>query len=142
MYIIAACVILFVITLNAIIGTIQYSKAEKSINGLKKLTKSSQKVIRENTELIIDEKDIVVGDIVIFNSGDIITCDTRLIEVNDFEVDESSLTGESEGIYKISDVLDGDLSIHERKNIAHKGSRVINGKAKGICIKVNIWNIN
>ena len=132
------CVILFVITLNAVIGTIQYSKAEKSINGLKKLTKSSQKVIRENSELIIDEKDIVVGDIVIFNAGDIITCDTRLIEVNDFEVDESSLTGESEGIYKTSDDLNGDLSIHERKNIAYKGSRVINGKAKGICIKVGM----
>ena len=136
--IINTCVILIVITLNAIIGTIQYSKAEKSINSLKKMTTSSQAVIRNGKYVVLKEEEIVVGDILVIKSGDIITADARIIECDDLEVDESCLTGESISVYKNADVLSGDNDILSKKNIVHRGSKVISGKAKAICFAVGM----
>ena len=132
------CVILFVITLNAVIGTIQYNKAEKSLDSLRKLSKGYQRVIRDGIEIKIPENEVVVGDILLFNSGDIVTADCRIVRSNSLEVDESSLTGESIAVLKDDEVIEGECLLAEQKNIVFKGSKIVNGKALGICYAVGM----
>ena len=132
------CVILAVITLNALIGTYQYSKTQKSLDSLKNLTKEYQKVIRNGTEQIINVSDIVVGDILLFSSGDIISADCRLISVNDFEVDESSLTGEAISVNKTDNIIIGEKLLADQTNIVFRGSKVVGGKAMAVCYAVGM----
>lgn len=132
------CVILAVITLNAFIGTYQYSKSQKSLDSLKKLTKETQRVIRNGIEQNINVSEIVVGDILLFLSGDIISADARVISSNDFEVDESSLTGEAISVQKNDKIIDGERLLAERTNIVYRGSKVVSGKAMAICYAVGM----
>lgn len=132
------CVILAVITLNAFIGTYQYSKSQKSLESLKKLTKEAQRVIRNGVEQNINVSEIVVGDILLFLSGDIISADARLISASDFEVDESSLTGEAISVQKNDKIIEGDRLLADRSNIVYRGSKVVSGKAMAICYAVGM----
>ncbi len=132
------CVILAVITLNAFIGTYQYSKSQKSLESLKKLTKETQRVIRNGIEQNINVDEIVVGDILLFLSGDIISADCRVLNSNDLEVDESSLTGEAISVQKTDKKLDEDRLLAERTNIVYRGSKVVGGKGMGLVYAVGM----
>lgn len=129
-------VILVVITLNAILGTFEYFKAEKSIESLKELSSLEAHVLRNNKKIVIDSNDVVCGDYVFLKSGDIVPSDIRIISASSLECDESMLTGESALCEKNSEVIDKDLPIGERKNILYRGTKIITGKAEGVVFSV------
>ena len=123
-------VIFIVILLNAILGTVQYFKAEQSLEALKSLTAAKCKVIRNGIKQEILSKDIVPGDILFLEAGDLIAADGRIIENHSLQVNESSLTGESLAVEKSVEVLsDGEIPLSERKNMVFGGTLVTYGRA-------------
>ena len=113
-------VIFGVVIVNAIIGFIQESKAEKAIESLKKLMTTQATVLRDGKWLSIDSVNLVVGDIVSLQSGDKVPADVRLLKCRDLQVDESALTGESVPVIKKEDVLRSE----ERRGRQHCRSRL------------------
>ena len=123
-------VIFIVILLNAILGTVQYFKAEQSLEALKSLTAAKCRVIRNGVKQEILSKDIVPGDILFLEAGDLIAADGRIIENHLLKVNESSLTGESLAVEKSVEVLsDGEIPLSERKNMVFGGTLVTYGRA-------------
>ena len=123
-------VILVVIILNAILGTVQHFKAEKSLQSLKALSSPVAKVIRNGQKIEIDAKDIVVGDIVALEAGDMIPADGRLVENYSLQVNESALTGESEAVHKHCGAIDKEeLALGDQVNMVFSGSMVTYGRA-------------
>ena len=128
-------VIFFIVIMNAIIGVIQENKAQACLNDLNRYNKTNVKVLRNNAIVNVDSTELVPGDIVELEAGNIVMADIRLIETNNFAVDESSLTGESVPAEKIADlVLSKNTALAERKNMAYSGSLVTRGKARGIVV--------
>ena len=121
-----------VLFLNAVIGTIQEYRAEKSAEALQKMVKVITKVRRDGSVLTIDSEELVPGDIVLLESGSKVPADVRLFEVNELKVDEAFLTGESEGIIKKTEPLEGELVVGDRKNMAYAGSTVLYGRGTGV----------
>jgi len=95
-----AVVILAVVTLNAILGLVQESRAQKAIDALKKMTSPTTTVIREGERLVISSEEVVPGDLIILETGDFIPCDARLIECHSLQTEESAVTGESVPVHK------------------------------------------
>ena len=123
-------VIFIVILLNAILGTVQYFKAEQSLEALKSLTAAKCKVIRNGLKQEILSKDIVPGDILFLEAGDLIAADGRIIENHSLQVNESSLTGESLAVEKNAEVLsDDEIPLSDRKNMVFGGTLVTYGRA-------------
>lgn len=132
-------VIFFVLSLNATLGTIQYFKAEKSLASLRSLSSPTAKVIREGKEMKIPSSDVVVGDVLVLEAGDIVSADARLIEALNLEINESSLTGESLNIEKNSEIINAkDLPLGDQKNMIFSSSLVTNGRGIGIVINVGM----
>ena len=128
-------VILFIVIMNALIGVFQENKAQACINDLQKFEKTIVKVVRNGVVLNVDSTELVPGDIVEMEAGNIVMADIRLLESNNFSCDESSLTGESLPVEKNADlVLNKNTPLAERKNMAYSGSMVTNGKAKGVVV--------
>ena len=128
-------VILFIVIMNALIGVFQENKAQACINDLQKFEKTIVKVVRNGVVLNVDSTELVPGDIVEMEAGNIVMADIRLLESNNFSCDESSLTGESLPVEKNADlVLNKNTPLGERKNMAYSGSMVTNGKAKGVVV--------
>lgn len=126
-------IIMSIVTFNAIIGVIQESKAEKSLEALKKLSSPTSNVKRNNKYLNIPSSQLVVGDIVYLETGNIIPADCRLIKTNNFKVEESSLTGEAISVTKNSSVLlNKEISLGDTINMAFASTIVISGNAIGI----------
>lgn len=122
-------VILIVITMNAILGTVQTVKAEQSLASLKKLSGPEAKVLRGGTEVQIPSSEVTVGDIVMLDAGDYIPADGRLTECASLKVDESALTGESLGVEKTTDVIDAEeVPLGDRLNMVYSGSFVTYGR--------------
>ena len=124
-------VILVVITLNAILGTIQYFKAQKSLESLKALAVTKVKVIREGKQILVPSEQVVPGDVMVLEAGDLIAADGRIIENFTLQVNESSLTGESESINKQDDVInvEENIPLGDQKNSVFSGSLVTYGRA-------------
>jgi Ca2+-transporting ATPase len=123
-------VIFAVITLNAILGTVQHIKAENSLNSLKKLSSPHAKVIRDGKKIELLSKEIVPGDILILEAGDYVPADGRIIENYSIQVNESSLTGESESVLKSVDIIsENDIALGDQKNMIFSGSFVTYGRA-------------
>ncbi|AFS78136.1 cation-transporting ATPase, P-type [Gottschalkia acidurici 9a] len=123
-------VIFAVIILNAILGTVQHVKAEQSLNSLKALSSPNAKVIRNSTKIEIPSKDVVPGDILVLEAGDFVPADGRILENYSLQVNESSLTGESESVIKFSEIIDQDeLALGDQKNMVFSGSLVTYGRA-------------
>lgn len=133
-----AFVIIFIILVDTIIGTYQEDKALKSAESLNNMIKSKSKVLRDGKEYNIDSENIVIGDIILLESGDKINADARIIESNNLQVDESILTGESITIQKDDKVLDDKTILTERKNMLYAGCNVITGRAQAIVISTGI----
>ncbi len=130
-------VILFIVVVNAIVGVIQEDKAEACINELRKSENSTARVLRDGVVQVVPTQELVVGDIIFVEAGDIVPADIRLIQSNNLKCDESKLTGESITVSKDSSVICvSATNIAERSNIAHAGSVVTNGKAKGVVMAV------
>jgi len=127
--------IMLVILLDAILGTIQEVKAENSADSLQKLIKVNTKVIRDSVEIEIDSKLIVVGDIVVFNPGDKISADIRLILSNNLTVDESILTGESTATLKNNKLIKEETILPNRTNMLYAGTVVITGRGIGVVVQ-------
>ena len=131
-----AIFILAVIGINTIIGTYQEWSSEKSAEKLQNMIKIKVKVLRDGNKKEIPSEDIVVGDIVILESGDKVPADIRLIETNNLSIDESILTGESIPKNKNSEENNQDVKVADRTNIAYAGSVVTNGRGKGIVVAI------
>ena len=123
-------VIIAVITLNAILGTVQHFKAEKSLESLKALSSPNAKVMRDGRRVEVSSREIVPGDILILEAGDLVVADGRIIDNYSLQVNESSLTGESEGVNKNSEVIDApSVALGDQKNMVFSGSLVTYGRA-------------
>lgn len=124
-------VILVVIIMNAILGTVQHLKAEKSLESLKKMSSPKAKVIRDGQKQEINSSELLPGDIVLIEAGDVVPSDGRVLETHSLMVNESSLTGESESVEKISQIIDTTgLTVGDQKNMVFSGSLVTYGRAK------------
>ena len=123
-------VIFAVLILNAILGTVQYLKAEKSLESLKAMSSPTAKVLRGGVRVEIPSADVVPGDIVLLEAGDMVVADGRILENFSLKVNESSLTGESEGVDKTADVITGgQVALGDQKNMVFSGSLVTYGRA-------------
>ena len=126
----SAIVIFVVVIINAILGTVQHVKAEQSLNSLKALSSPVARVLRDGEKIEIPSKEVVVGDILYLEAGDFISADGRIIENYSLQVNESSLTGESESVLKTDEIInEKDIPVGDRKNMAFSGSLVTYGRA-------------
>ena len=123
-------VIVAVLILNALLGTVQYLKAEKSLESLKAMSSPTAKVFRNGEKMEIASPQIVPGDIVLLEAGDMVVADGRLLENYSLKVNESSLTGESEAVEKTTDAIrEGQVALGDQKNMVFSGSLVTYGRA-------------
>lgn len=134
----SAIVIVVVITLNAILGTVQTLKAQKSLDSLKKLSVPKVKVIRDGQLTEIDSTELTVGDIVQIEAGDIVSGDGRIIQCSSLQINESALTGEVESVDKITDVIEGEVVVGDRKNMVFSGSLVTNGTGRYVVTHIGM----
>ena len=123
-------VILAVLVMNAVLGTVQHVKAERSLDSLKQLSSPSAKVMRDGIKQELPSKEIVPGDIVLLEAGDMIVADGRIIRNYSLQVNESSLTGESTNVEKNDAVIEGDAALADRTNMVYSGSLVTYGRAE------------
>ena len=129
------CIILAIVIMNAIFGVVQEHKAEKSLEALKKLSQQEILVQRNGEKLKISTDELVVGDVIILEAGVILPADVRLIETHSLQIDEASLTGESNAVEKDSRVVcNDDAPLGERKNMAYKGTVVSFGRGRGLVV--------
>lgn len=122
-------VIVAVIILNAILGTVQHKKAEKSLDSLKSLSSPTAKVIREGQKMEIDSKDVIPGDILVLEAGDLVVADGRVLNSYSLQVNESSLTGESTSVDKSEAVIQNEVPLADRTNMVYSSSLVTYGRA-------------
>ena len=135
-------IILAVLLFNAIVGTVQEGKAQNTLLALKKFVETKATVLREGKELIISDSEVVPGDIILLQEGEKVPADARIIAATNLKIDEATLTGESEPVHKISDVLEkADLPIAEQKNMVFKGTHILAGNGKAIVIATGIETI-
>ena len=123
-------VILAVITMNAVLGTVQTVKAEASLDSLKQMSAPTAKVLRDGGVLQIPGREVVPGDIVLLEAGDAVCADGRLLECASLKTAEAALTGESLPVEKTTDVIEGDVALGDRKNQVFSGSFVTYGRGK------------
>jgi len=126
-------IILAVVLLNAVLGVVQESKAEKALEALKNMSKPFSKVKRNGEIKSIKSADIVPGDIVLIEAGDIVPADMRLIECASLKIEEAALTGESVPVEKTSEqIADPDIVLGDRRNMAYLSSSVTYGRGLGV----------
>ena len=123
-------VILLVLIMNAVLGTVQHIKAQRSLESLKQLSAPNAKVIRNGVKQEISSKEIVPGDIVMLEAGDMIVADGRILHNYSLQVNESSLTGESTNVEKTDMVIEGKAALADRVNMVYSGSLVTYGRAQ------------
>lgn len=129
-------IILIVVIINAVLGVVQESKAEKAIAALQEIAAATSKVIRNGHQITIRSEELVPGDIVILEAGDSVPADARLIECASMKVEEAALTGESVPVTKTCDVLEceegKDVPLGDRKNMVYMGSTVVYGRGRAV----------
>jgi len=132
-------IIMVVVIVNAIIGVVQESKAEKSLEALQKLSAHASKVIRDGQVQVVPARELIPGDIVILETGDYVPADIRLIEAINLKVQESALTGESTSVEKQTDAInDENVGIGDRTNMVFSSSMVTYGRGKGIVTAIGM----
>ena len=135
----SAAVILIVITMNAILGTVQTIKAEQSLASLKKLSGPEAKVLRDGAVVQIPSAEVTVGDIVMLEAGDYIPADGRLLECASIKVDESALTGESLGVEKTTTIVkEENVPLGDRVNMVYSGSFVTYGRGSFLVTEIGM----
>ena len=130
--------ILFIVFVDALFGALQENRASREADSLQSLIKVKTKVIRDGKERIIDSEDLVVGDIVLLESGDKASGDLRIIDSTNLTIDESILTGESVAAYKSEDIIYNNVPISDQTNMVFGGTSVVTGRAKCIVVETGI----
>ena len=123
-------VILAVLVMNAVLGTVQHVKAERSLDSLKQLSSPNAKVMRDGVKQELPSREIVPGDIVLLEAGDMIVADGRILRNFSLQVNESSLTGESTNVEKNDAIIEGSVPLADRTNMVYSGSLVTYGRAE------------
>ncbi len=137
-----AVIIFLVLLFNAVVGTLQEGKAQNTLASLKKLVETKATVLRSGLEEIIPDIEVVAGDVLVLREGDKIPADARIISAHNLTVDESSLTGESQPVYKIENPLKlANLATAEQKNMLFKGTNVVAGSGMAIVTATGIKTI-
>jgi len=121
-------VILVAVILNTVVGFIQETKAEKSLEKLKQMVKHRTRVLRDGIEKEINAENIAPGDIIMFRAGDKISADGRILEAHELEVDEASLTGESVPVNKVAEISKHTSASQSKKNMVYMGTAVVKGR--------------
>ncbi len=133
-----AVIILAVVLINATLGVVQESKAEKAIEALQEISGATSKVIRDGKQTTIKSEDLVVGDIIVLEAGDAVPADARIFECASMKVEEAALTGESVPANKIQEELspnaNGEVPLGDRKNMVFMGSTVVYGRGKAVVV--------
>lgn len=125
----STAVIFVVIILNAVLGTVQYVKAEKSLDSLKALSSPHAKVLRDGVKKEIPSEEVVPGDVLLLEAGDMVAADGRILKNYSLQVNESSLTGESANVDKSDEVIGQEAALADRVNMVFSGSLVTYGRA-------------
>lgn len=133
-----AVALMFIILVDVVLGTYEEWKARKDAESLLNMIKVKSIVIRNGEKEEILAEDIVVGDILVLESGMKISADARIIESHNFQVNESSLTGESIGVHKNSEIIEKDVALALRKNMVYAGTSVITGRALAVVTATSI----
>ncbi|MDO4198016.1 MAG: calcium-translocating P-type ATPase, PMCA-type [Erysipelotrichaceae bacterium] len=132
-------VILVVVIINTIMSLIQESKAEGAMEALMQMTASTSRVLRDGEVKVVKSEDIVVGDVILFEAGDTVPADCRILESHSLKAEEAALTGESVPVNKIIDVLmleesKDDITLGDRKNMVYNGSTIVYGRGKAVVV--------
>ena len=130
-------IILVVVLINAVLGVIQESKAEKAVEALQKMSAATTKTLRNGKVEIVKSEDLVVGDVVLLDAGDAIPADCRIFECASMKIEEAALTGESVPVTKLVNALMGkkdneEIPLGDRKNMAYMGSTLVYGRGKAV----------
>lgn len=134
----SAAVIVIVITINAILGTVQTVKAEQSLQSLKNLSGPEAKVLRDGAAVIVPARELVVGDVILLEAGDMVPADGRLIENASLKINESALTGESLAVEKSTAAISEDVPLGDRTNMLFSGSFVTYGRGKAVVTDIGM----
>ncbi|CAM2821482.1 calcium-translocating P-type ATPase, SERCA-type [Paenibacillus sediminis] len=134
-----AITIVAIILINGVLGFIQEFRAERSLRALKQLSAPSSKVLRSGSVEQIPARQLVVGDIIVMESGDRVPADVRWLECNNCDIEESALTGESVPVSKHAEVIrESDVPLGDQKNIGFMGTMMTRGTAKGVVIRIGM----
>ncbi len=126
-------IILAVVLINAILGVLQESKAEKAIEALQEIAAATSKVIRDGHQITVRSEDLVVGDIIVLEAGDAVPADARIIECASIKAEEAALTGESVPVNKVDSIIEADdITLGDRKNMVYMGSIIVYGRGKAV----------
>ncbi len=131
-------IILVVVLINAVLGVVQESKAEKAVEALQKMSAATTKVLRDGKVEIVKSEDLVVGDVILLDAGDAIPADCRIFECASMKIEEAALTGESVPVTKLVKALmgtkDDEVPLGDRKNMAYMGSTLVYGRGKAVVV--------
>ena len=130
-------IIMSVVVINAVLGVLQESKAEKAIDALQKIAAATSKVIRNGRIVVVKSEDLVVGDVIVLEAGDAVPADARIIECASMKVEEAALTGESVPVIKTVEAITSngaDVPLGDRKNMVFMGSTVVYGRGKAVIV--------
>ena len=129
-------IILIVVIINAVLGVVQESKAEKAIAALQEITAATSKVIRDGHQVTVKSEELVPGDVIVLEAGDAVPADARVLESASMKIEEAALTGESVPVNKKADVLElngeKDIPLGDRKNMMYMGSTVVYGRGRAV----------
>lgn len=129
-------IIMAVVVINAVLGVVQESKAEKAIAALQEIAAATSKVLRDGRQLTIRSEELVPGDVIVLEAGDAVPADARIIESASMKIEEAALTGESVPVSKLVDVLslngEKDVPLGDRKNMVYMGSTVVYGRGRAV----------
>ena len=126
-------IILAVVLINAILGVLQESKAEKAIEALQEISGATSKVIRDGRQISVKSEELVIGDIIVLEAGDAVPADARLLESASLKAEEAALTGESIPVNKTDEIINEDnVSLGDRKNMVYMGSVIVYGRGKAL----------
>ena len=134
-----AIIILVVVLINAVLGVLQESKAEKAVEALQKMSAATTKVLRDGKVETVKSEDLVVGDVILLDAGDAIPADCRIFECASMKIEEAALTGESVPVTKLVNALmgkkgDDEVALGDRKNMAYMGSTLVYGRGKAVVV--------
>ncbi len=133
-------IILAVVLINAVLGVVQESKAEKAVEALQKMSAATTKTLRDGKVVLVKSEDLVVGDVILLDAGDAIPADCRIIECASMKIEEAALTGESVPVNKLIQALTlgenkgMEVSLGDRKNMAYMGSTLVYGRGKAVVV--------
>ena len=132
-------IILFVVTVNTLLGIVQENKAEEAIDALKEMTAATSKVLRDGQQVVLKSEDLVIGDVIILEAGDAVPADCRILESHSMKVEEAALTGESVPVNKVMDILmlkenSLDIALGDRVNMLYSGSTVVYGRGTAVVV--------